>query len=211
MDLDLGSIVCEILGSANGTWTSTEIGERLRLKHSIDIEKIKLNELLHQMKKDRVVICNAEIPPTWQLVVVDPYPRDENRSSPPIIHCVIDLGNTHDCLQNLLPYAQRGILSVCAYADMAFRGYGISPSISIANVQVFQADTPDKNSADVQIIWDICRFVERLEQECPERQCFIYIATKDLGFMRVKHLVERNSKHTVTFVTNWQALRMYIE
>ena len=217
--VDLENYVHAILSSTHTGCTSTNIVDLLFSSHNITPDKLAVNRVLYSMKEAAKVKCNTDTPPVWQIVqtasdaeVADVEVADvEAAFPPPLTHCIVDLGNTHDCLQNLLPYAARGLLTVSAYADMAFRGYGISPSVSADNVRVYQSDTPDKNSADVQIVWDICRLVEKLERENSARRCHIYIATKDMGFMRVKGLVERNRLHSVTFVTNWQALRMHIE
>ena len=206
--------MCTILKSFSAGYTSTQILEELSSSYEVQPGKLAVNQVLYAMKEKGGTTCTNDAPPIWQL----PHSKEEEEVSnvaataPRVLtHCIVDLGNTHDCLQNLLPYAARGVMTVGAYADMAFRGYGISPSVSVENVMVYQADTPDKNSADVQIVWDICRLVDKLEREFPLSRCNIYIATKDMGFMRVKNLVERNKVHTVTFVTNWQALRMHIE
>ena len=43
----------------------------------------------------------------------------------------------------------------------------------------------------------VCWLVEKLERESPMHRCDIYIATKDVGFMRAKSLVERNEAQTI--------------
>lgn len=212
--MDLEECVHTILLSSAAGCTSTLVLDLLRSLHSISPDKLAVNKVLYSMKEAGIVRCTTDTPPIWQLIrpAAEAEMADvEAACPPPLTHCVVDLGNTHDCLPNLLPYAARGLLTVSAYADMAFRGYGISPSVSVENVCVYQSDTPHKNSADVQIVWDICRLVEKLERESPARRCHIYIATKDMGFMRLKALVERNKLHSITFVTNWQTLRMHIE
>jgi hypothetical protein len=107
----------------------------------------------------------------------------------------------------LVPYAQRGLLTVAAYADLAFAGYGVVPPLHAKNVTVFQADTPDKNSADVQIIWDI----SRLTQQRANSSLQLYVASKDLGFRRLQHLVNAHATHNLVFVTSWRDLRVHIE
>ena len=84
-------------------------------------------------------------------------PREESEvvdvepARPPVLtHCIVDLWSTRDCLLTLLPYAAHGLLTVCAYAGIAFRGYGVSPGGSVGGsvgiVAVYQADTPDKTA-----------------------------------------------------------------
>jgi hypothetical protein len=126
-------------------------------------------------------------------------------------HCVVDLGNVHDCLRPLLPHAAAGLLTVAAYADMAYNGFGVCPPVAGRNVSVFQADTSDKNSADVQMIFDIALLSSDRRTRRPDEPLHIIVASKDLGFRSLQRLVERHDAHRLTFVTNWSALRLYIE
>ena len=125
---------------------------------------------------------------------------------------IIDLGNVHDCLANLEPYAAADHVTVAAYADLAFAGYGIAPKVSGRNIFVFQADTPDRNSADIQIVWDVSRLVDHWSHAHPPSESLhIFVATKDQGFRRLQTLVEHQSPHRLTFVRGWEDLRAYIE
>ena len=196
------------LGQSNDWITASHIA-----KNVPHLDKATVNRFLYEEKRNGSVDYAEGTPPKW---------RKKNTSSASVapssvasqenhIHCVIDLGNTHDCLQKLEPYAARNLISVAAYADLAFSGYGVSSKINVDNVQVFQADTPDKNSADVQIIWDVCQLVSHWQAKFPERSLHILVATKDLGFQRLKNLVEKHPMHKLTFVTNWESLRLYVE
>jgi hypothetical protein len=73
------------------------------------------------------------------------------------------------------------------------------------NVYMFRATTSDRNSADVQLIWDLAVLLS----SSPERRNVI-IATKDLGFRSLKSICELLG-HSLTFVTDWNTLRNYIE
>ena len=191
--------------AAKGGWaTATEICSAF----PPGTEKITINRNLYALKQQGLVEYLDEKPPRWRA------PQKAAPAQPQAggkIHCVVDLGNTHDCLKNLEPYAASGLLTVGAYADLAFAGYGVCPHLAVRNISVFHADTPDRNSADVQIIWDICRLVEQWRRDEPEQLFHILVATKDLGFLRLKALVERYPLHRLTFVTGWDALRLYIE
>jgi hypothetical protein len=120
--------------------------------------------------------------------------------------------NVHDCLQPLECYARAGLLRVAAYADLAYSGYGIKPRVTGDNIQVYQAETPDKNSADCQIIWDIAVMTSQARVHRPEDPLHILVASKDLGFRSLKSLVEmQHPTHKLTFVTGWHELRIFIE
>lgn len=193
--------------AAKGGWaTATEIC----LAFPSGTEKITINRILYSLKQEGLVEYLDEKPPRWRAQKKAPLQQLQAPLGKKI-HCVVDLGNTHDCLKNLEPYAASGALTVSAYADLAFSGYGVAPRISVRNINVFQSDTPDRNSADVQIIWDVCRLAQQWQTEEPEQLFHIYVATKDLGFLRLKALVERYPLHRLTFVTGWDALRLHIE
>jgi hypothetical protein len=175
--------------------------------------KLELNRVLYGMKDAGLVDFMAGSPPTWRVRRAPaPDPTSNPANPEPLLHVVVDLGNCHDCLQNLIEYAEHDVLTVAAYADLAFAGFGVSPTPLVGrNLRVFQADTPDKNGADVQIIWDISRLVDHVHSQEPSRRMHIVVATKDLGFQRLKALVEANPLHKLTFVTNWATLRLHVE
>lgn len=181
--------------------------------------KADVNIALRLLQKQGLASCSPDVPPLWSATQTSSVEaargfRDLERggTAPPSTHCVIDLGNVHDCLKNLEPYAAKGLVSVAAYADIAFAGYGMSPKVSGPHLEVFQADTPDKNSADVQIVWDVCQLTTRRGNERPCEELHILVATKDLGFLRLKNLVEgRGFPHRLTFVMNWETLRVFVE
>lgn len=199
--------ILEILINSEEDWLTT---------HTISsllpgVEKVSINTCLHELKKQGLVDKIDDAPPKWKRKKIN----DDNMRTPssaPHLHCIVDLGNVHDCLRPLQAYAELGILTVAAYADLSFAGYGVSPPLVAKNVQVFHANTPDKNSADVQIIWDVCRYVDNMNKEQPDKPLRIVVATKDLGFLRLKYLVEENNPlHKLTFVTNWETMRLHVE
>lgn len=114
---------------------------------------------------------------------------------------LVDLGNVHDCLKRLIPLADAGDLSVVAYADLAFNGFGVNPPVESANCVVKRATSADKNAADVELAWDVA-------QRCltaSEPMDFV-VATRDHGFRHLQSLAAR-SGHTLRFVQDWPSLR----
>lgn len=175
------------------------------------LTKLEANQTLYALKNEGAVDFAPGSPPTWRIHEEHiPTPPVASPASPEdeLIHVIVDLGNCHDCLQHLVEYANRGAITVAAYADLAFSGFGVRPPLNAKNVRVFQADTANKNSADVQIIWDVSRLVKEVDKN---RALHILVATKDFGFLRLKPLVDATNGHRLTFVTNWEALRVYIE
>ena len=201
---------------SDGSWSSAcDIFQRLSCSLS-GASKVSVNQTLYELLREGKVECTNSTPPLWRLAPKTPQERlafstEGCQFSQENLICMIDLGNTHDCLRPLETYAAMNMLTVFAYADLAYAGYGVNPRVFKDNVNIFQADTPDKNSADVQIIWDTCRIVQKEEERQGKRALHILIASKDLGFLRLKHLVEKNPLHKLTFVRNWPEMRCYVE
>lgn len=198
------TVLCEnilkFLGARSGEkFTRKEIGDVVHCE-----DKAKTNRALYTLKDQMMVGYSEGTPPMWNALVTQSSCENTQTNQ---LHVIVDLGNCHDCLKELERYAEKGIVTVAAYADFAFRGYGVQPKVQAANVKVYQADTTDKNSADVQIIWDTSRIV--LESAKPTMH--IIVATKDLGFQRLRTLVGEREGYALTFVTNWEDLRNHIE
>ena len=199
------------LPCSDGGYTANLIKSEIKK----NVSKVEVNRALYALKDKGVLEMTPASPPLWALKKTVPCARSlatiSANGADPRTHVICDLGCNHDCLQNLIPYAERGEITVKAYADIAFNGFGVNPAPVSNNVQVFQAATPDKNSADVRIIWDVSRLVEKTSLEEPDRRLDIFVCTKDLQFQSLKALVEMNPLHKLIFCTNWAALRMYIE
>lgn len=116
---------------------------------------------------------------------------------------IVDLGNVHDCLKNLLPLAESGLVEVIAYADMEFNGFGVKPDANGKHCVVKRATTPDKNAADVEIVWDIAQRCGRTSVETP--LCFV-VVTRDHGFRSLEGLVMRTG-HALNFASDWPTLQ----
>ena len=123
-----------------------------------------------------------------------------------MIHVVIDLGNVHDVLRNIEAYIDH-IDHVVAYADYVYNGYGVSSRINHPKIDVIIAETPHKNSADVNIIWDVSRLALRLENE----PLCIIVCTRDLGFLSLKDLVQKNPKHRLHFAAAWPSIQKILD
>ena len=208
------SAVLAILQHRTGEWaTAGEVRRELGLDAWARQE---VNRCLYQLRASGRVQYLEGSPPSWRVLPAPGVPSQPAPPSAPAersrLHCIIDLGNCHDCLKNLLDYARGGSLTVAAYADLAFAGFGVVPPLDVPNVRVFRATTPDKNSADVQIIWDVSRLVLEAPPAGAPAGLHIIVATKDLGFQRLKALVDGESPdHALTFVTDWASLRLFVE
>jgi hypothetical protein len=214
---ELQTLVLRVLKDSYEGGIKLGISTNAIRKHcSSEVSKLQLNQLLYALKDSEQVDFTPGSPPLWRhkpplgasaaAASVTPAADDE-----PLVLVLIDLGNTHCILQNLLPYAEQDLMEVRAYADLAFAGFGVKPSLNCKNVMVFHAKTADKNSADLQLIWDLSRYVQKLGIEQPTRSLQVYVGTKDLQFQSLKSLVEDNPLHKLTFCTDWDTLRMHIE
>lgn len=183
------------------------------------VTKLQINSILYDLKDAGRVIFTPGSPPLWSH---KPAITSQSHTSAsmetecdvggdPIVLVLNDLGCCHNVLQNLVPYAEQDKLQVKAYADLAYAGFGVRPPVKTRNVQVFHSKTADKNSADVKMIWDLSRYVNQFAESNPLRRLDVYVATKDLQFQSLKALVEENPLHSLTFCTDWEALRMHVE
>jgi hypothetical protein len=158
-----------------------------------------VNENLYKLYDEGKVVRIEGVRPTWTLPSDKPFVRGDV----PLV--IMDLGNCH-FLKELLPYIESKTVEARLYADLAYNGFGVSPPLPhYLNVYMFRATTSDRNSADVQLIWDLAVLLS----SSPERRNVI-IATKDLGFRSLKSICELLG-HSLTFVTDWNTLRNYIE
>ena len=175
--------------------------------------KLLVNQTLYALLKKGLVRQTPGSPPLWSAAVLGRSApvRPLRAGAEPYVVVLIDGGNVHKTLQRVLPYAEQCAMDVRFYADLAFNGYGINPKVNCKNVTIFHAKTPDKNSADVALIWDVCRLVDRLAREQPSRELQAFCVTLDLQFQSLKTLVEANPLHKFTFCTGWEALRDHIE
>lgn len=171
-----------------------------------DKPKKEVNAVLYKLVSDARAERMEGSPPTWRAVPARFSPRapQTRGTNEERLIVLVDLGNVHDSLDKLIPYAEAGQLEVVAYADLAYDGYGVRPPLQKQNVEVRRADTPDKNAADVDLIWDVA-----MHSQSGPLLHFI-VCTKDQGFRRLERKVSE-AGHRMTFVTRWEELRIFIE
>jgi len=119
----------------------------------------------------------------------------------PDLVVLVDLGNVHDCLQKMLPLASAGELRLLAYADLQYNGFGVNPPLAARGCTVFRAESPQKNAADTQLVWDCAQLCSRAQ-----RPLRLLVATKDNGFRHLKALAEA-AGHRLDFAQDWASLR----
>jgi len=151
---------------------------------------------------------DASVPPLWSLV--DPHVKAKTTTSdetgaPPNTLAVVDLGNIHDCLRELVFYAAASAVEVHAFADRAFNGFGVNPPVDGEFIKVHRATGGERNAADVELVWFLC---ERLARAPPKLT--VVVATKDQGYLALQELVRRRG-HVLHFVTCWSQMRNFIE
>ena len=211
-------------------WTGSSVGADLlqrlaqcsapattsQLMRETGYTKVLVNQTLYALLREERVKQTPGSPPQWSSVPLAPdsagvaAAHDAVGNSPCVL-VVVDLGCCHDVLPQIRAYAERGEVEVRAYADLAFNGFGVSPPVKCANYKLFHATTADRNSADVALIWETSRLAQQLEEHEPERELHVFVCTKDLQFQSLKELVEKNPRHSLTFCTDWSALRCHIE
>lgn len=172
------------------------------ISNSTGIQKSAVNAALYALLKTGVVSKTDGTPPMWTLSG-DPPPAVTSTFEGRRDVVMVDLGNVHDCLKELVPYAERGDCVVYGFADRAFNGYGVTPKPPPC-IEVYQADSTHRNAADIALIWKVATLVQS-----PSAPTDFYVATKDQGFQSLADYV--GAEDTLTFVTNWAELRNHIE
>lgn len=175
-----------------------------------NIEKTAVNRQLYLMLVKQKVSHDTSIPPVWRVF----GPQQKAAESTPtatIPLAVVDLGNVHDVLRELVPYARSGLAQVEAFADRAYNGFGIKPALDEVPgfLRVHRARGTDRNAADIELVWFLCETLPDVTH-APEQARQVVVATKDQGFQSLRDLVQRRG-HTLTFVTQWSEMREFIE
>lgn len=186
--------------------TAKDLAKSLLSTTPISEAKTAINKILYSLLKQKNVTQSNDTPPKWSINNnnLSNLKTEEKSCHEPKLIILIDLGNTHDCLKNLVPYTAQPNIDIYAFADRAFNGYGVNPHAP-SPITVFQATTPDKNAADLELIY-ICL---KLILTTPFTYHFV-VASKDQGFHSLQNIVERHG-HKLHFVTNWEQLRQYVE
>lgn len=201
----LSQFILEYLQS-RGPATAIQICKAL---NEVGVERSTVNKVLYRMIETHKVVRDTSVPPVWSASVIPTAKQDDIIKDTKII-AVVDLGNVHDSLKELVPYAQAGLIRVEAFADRAFNGFGIKPSVDdVPNMTVHRARTTDRNAADIELVWRLCELLPDATGN-PDMTMSVVVATKDQGFQALKELVQRRG-HALTFVTQWTEMRELIE
>lgn len=131
-----------------------------------ELSKAEVNRILYkQLLEGKVKMLHpSETPPRWRRVVVEeeesaPVEVPNQRQGQEVKTIVmIDLGNVHDSLSQIKPYAKRNRdatnISVLAFADYAYKlppaGAGEEQGY---DVEVLQVKEPCKNAADLLLVF----------------------------------------------------------
>jgi hypothetical protein len=177
------------------------------LARALKVTKKDVNRVLYS---NDTVQHTSDTPPRWFLKDVQSNTIAENKSedpyTPDVPIVLVDLGNVHDTLNPLEPYARNGEVKAFAFADLAFNGYGVNPACDSC-IPLFQSKTPDKNAADIEMVWK-CAEIALLNNGNGHALEF-YIVTRDQGFRTLETILKRYG-HSVTFVRDWNDLKMYV-
>jgi hypothetical protein len=164
--------------------------------------RVGVNQSLERLEKEakiRRVAC--AFPVSWEMSA----PREGVAPlGQPDLLVLVDLGNTHDCLPQLLPYCRAGLVEVRAYADLHFSGFvGDGP---MPCFKLIRAASPAKNAADVDMIWDLAIMLSSVTGRRS-----VIVASKDKGFLSLENKVT-SLGHSFSFVTKgWADLKLQLE
>lgn len=166
------------------------------------ITKKEVNQVLYQ---DKRLVRASGCPPLWSLPATQQDSGSGDDDGVPIV--MIDLGNVHDTLEPLEPYAKRGLVRAYAFADLQFNGYGVNPRCD-PSIAVYQSKVADKNAADIRMVWDCADIV--LTKNPSGTPLTFFIVTKDQGFRSLGTILE-DYGHTIHFLRNWDDLKLHVE
>lgn len=207
--------VLQILAKTDDGLSAREIYEAL--SKSIVGGKAEVNRILYKelLPQGLVTVDSKTTPPRWSKTRPAPAQSQNMEEKNTKMIVMIDLGNVHDCLSHVKPYAKRNKeadnVSVVAFADY---GYKVSPEAEEAgyDVEVLQIKEPPtctgKNAADVLLMFTC---FELCMAAAEGQHLHFIIATKDEGYRYLATIVHQHYGHQVTFVRDWNELRIFIE
>jgi hypothetical protein len=210
-------ILCELKRHTKGC-TAKFLGQQLHEP------KTAINKSLYNVlsKQKHATLISGSVPPTWvccpqadkckqvceRLPTNDHNDHNDHKEGKEvdvkvITVILIDLGNVHDVLQHIENYADTFL--IYAFADYAFSGYGVTPRHSHPNIHVFQSTVRNKNSADIQLVWEVAKLLFTH----PKQQYRFFVVTKDNGFLSLEENVRQHG-HSLSFVKNWKELASHL-
>jgi len=197
--MNLEEAILSILSLQDKPRPAKEIYANLVLEGvSHTFTRTDINRILYKLSEEGKVSSTTDLPALWSL----PSESKESVSKPVVM---IDLGNVHDILQKIEPYSKKGLVNVYAFCDLAYNGFGVKTKVD-PSITVFQATTPDRNAADLHMIWKIAEIC--IYNKYPGSD--ILILTRDQGF-RTLETITKQYGYKVSFLTSWEELRNFIE
>jgi hypothetical protein len=156
---------------------------------ALGMTKSEVNKWLYANDKTLVRRVDDQNPPRW--VRYTDTPKSNSN-----VWIFVDLRNVHDVLQNIEIELENGLeANVCAVADLQFNGYGVNPSPSNTEITVWKSTDPHKNSANIRLVWEICKLAQAGGGE-------FHVVTKDNGFRSLATLVEASGS-SIEFHSDW--------
>lgn len=188
-----------------GSCIARQIAAELKLERSV------VNNTLYEHLLPRKLVSKIDgTPPVWKSLDNEPESKSENNY---INIIFVDLGNIHDILPQLDPYADSDNNLVFAFADLNYNGYGIRPLPSNPSITVYHSQDAHKNAADIKMVWTAAEIVINFDsQQLNNRKLRFFIFTKDNGFRTLKSILQLYScVDSVEFVQRWDQIRSFIE
>lgn len=170
------------------------------------------------MRDDPMFICDYGVPTTWSLASCSASSTRDKINT--II--LVDLGNAHDVVKNLEPYAECDDVIVIAFCDYSYAGYPSNmPTGWCKNVHLIRSYEPLRNAADTTLIWTCCSIINRTHNNIPvlrdssilnrigDGTLEFIVVTRDQGFMYLAELVS-DTGHTLSFCKDWKELKGHL-
>lgn len=169
------------------------------LSKALGKNKHATNQILYDLLKKGQVRKTEDWPPVWSAVEVSAM------TAPPGNKVIVflDLSNM-PYLKQMVPYLERGLVEVHAFADLCFNGYGISPPLEVPGLQLSHSKSGNKNASDVELIWKAATLLTSVK----DRE--VYVLTKDHGFLHLRDLIEELG-HKCTFCASFEDFICHVE
>src|SRR5665647_1388589 len=104
----MSNLILEILQKAPEALTAHEITNQFNLGGTNEsrVPQSEVNRILYDLlKQDRIVTDQQHTPPTWSMNLANSTILPSQNNSPSTTIVLVDLGNVHDTMQHLEPYA----------------------------------------------------------------------------------------------------------
>lgn len=187
-----------------------------QLSEILGVDKLEINTVLY--RNPDLFFGDQSIPVNWSLSRSPVQMKNVNKPISTIVF--VDLGNVHDCIKNLEPYASVDECIVVGFCDYAFTGYPTTErNYNAKNIYISRVNSPKKNAADTLLLWTCFQIISGntsktllgpdFTKKLTAEQLTFLVVTKDLGFQYLEDIV-KSQGHKLSFCKGWQDVKLHL-